>query len=200
MTRLYIKNNYKNDVLKTVRDDRGQILFLIEGQWGRKDDLIALSTIEGTQVLSAKQNTLSPFPTFYFYTPEEKIGTLRKHPGLFGIRDAYFTLQPQSWLITGDFEELYFVIHQNNKLILECEKTITNDESLFTMDIEDEADIPMGAIVTVLLDHYTRSQNHEYIEGEELDSDFNWGFLNSIDLSKRTIKKRHPLPYKSKTS
>lgn len=188
MKRLYIKDQSKSKNLKTIRDDRGQILFLIEGQWGRKDDLIALSTLKGTPVLSAKQNTLSPFPTFYFYTPEEKIGTLKKHPGLFGIRDAYFTLIPQSWIITGDFEELYFTIHQKNQLIVECEKEMTQDDSIFMMDIKNEKDIPLAAVITVLLDHYTRSQDHSYIEEETLDSDFNLGFLNSIELTKQTIK------------
>src|SRR5699024_3694723 len=126
MVKLFIKENKTNNQRMTVRDDRGQILYLIEGRWGRKGDIITLQALGTENHLTAKQNKLSPLPTFDLSNQDEKLGYIRKYPGLFGISDSYFTVQPNQWVITGDFEELYFTAHYKNELVMECEKIQKN--------------------------------------------------------------------------
>ena len=55
MRQLFIKQNQQNNQRLTVRDTRGQILYLIEGRWGRKDDIVSLQTIHGKECLQASK-------------------------------------------------------------------------------------------------------------------------------------------------
>lgn len=183
MMQLFIKENQRNKHRMTVRDDRGQILYLIEGHWGRKDDIVTLQALDSEAYLSAKQSKLSPLPTFELTTQDEKIGIVRKHPGLFGIRDSYFTVHPHKWVITGDFEELYFTAYYENDLIMECEKIQKNSCNYFELIVENDEDVPLCSLITVLLDHYSRKkQEEERTEMSEEDV-YDLGFFNNIHCS-----------------
>ena len=183
MRQLFIKENQRNNQRLTVRDTRGQILYLIEGRWGRKDDIVSLQTIQGTECLQAKQVKLSPLPIFEITAQDENVGVIRKHPGLFGIRDSYFTLHPHRWVITGDFEELYFTAYKNNDLIMECEKIQKNSSDYFELVVEQDEDIQLCSLITVLLDHYARKKNEEEQADCPADDAYNLGFLNNIHCS-----------------
>lgn len=183
MIQLFIYNKPTDKKHLTVRDTRGQILYLIEGSWGRKDDLLTLSTLQGELLLSAKQNKLSPLPNFDLTAQGEKVGTIRKHPGLFGIRDSFFTVHPQEWMVTGDFEELYFTIHQDNHLLGECEKLMTKGSDIFSLQLENEEDAPLGSLLTALLDHYSRKHTEDDEFEEFYQANYRLGFLNNIHFS-----------------
>lgn|SRR5699024_2137741 len=191
MRQLFIKENQRNNQRMTVRDTRGQILYLIEGRWGRKDDIITLRTLKGKEYLRAKQSKLSPLPVFEITAQSEKIGIIRKHPGLFGIRDSYFTLHPHKWIITGDFEDLYFTAYYNNDLIMECEKIQKNSCDYFELLVENDEDVPLCSLITVLLDHYSRKKKEE--EQTEISSEdaYNLGFLNNISCSIQYVSENH---------
>lgn len=178
MIRLLVKENKMDKHRLTVRDDSGQILFLIEGRWGRKNDIINLFDIHGDLILQAKQINLSPFFQFELFQARKKIGTIRKHPGFFGLRDAFFTIQPQNWLIKGDFEELYFEVFKEEKMIMTATKMISNANFLFSLYIKQDEDFALASLVTVLLDHYSREK--DAIDNfEELEQNgYNLGFLN----------------------
>lgn len=178
MIRLLVKENKMDKHRLTVRDDSGQILFLIEGRWGRKNDIINLFDIHGDLILQAKQINLSPFFQFELFQARNKIGTIRKHPGFFGLRDAFFTIQPQNWLIKGDFEELYFEVFKEEKMIMTATKMISNANFLFSLYIKQDEDFALASLVTVLLDHYSREK--DAIDNfEELEQNgYNLGFLN----------------------
>lgn len=194
MVKLFIKENKTNNQRMTVRDDRGQILYLIEGRWGRKDDIVTLSALGTEDYLTAKQNKLSPLPTFDLNNQDEKLGHIRKHHGLFGIRDSYFTVSPHQWIITGDFEELYFTAHHKNELIMECEKVQKNNCDYFELIVMNEDDVPLCALITVLLDHYVRRKKEEERTDSFEEESYNLGFLNNFHHSftyktKQTITK-----------
>lgn len=178
MIRLFVKENKVDSHRLTVQDSNGQILYLIEDYWGRKDDIINLFNIQGDLILQAKQINLSPFFQFDLFQAQEKIGTIRKHPGFFGLRDAFFTIQPQSWLIKGDFENLYFEVFKEEKIILTVRKLLNNANYLYSLNIKKDEDLALASLITGLLDHYSRKKGtaEDYEELEQ--SEYNLGFLN----------------------
>ncbi len=93
MIQLFIDEDKKEKHHFTVRDNRGQIIYLIRGYWGKKGDRVDLLTLHGTLLLQARQVSFSPFFKFDLVANNELVGSFRKHPGLFGLRDAFFTVQ-----------------------------------------------------------------------------------------------------------
>jgi uncharacterized protein YxjI len=183
MIQLFIKENSNNNQHMTVRDNRGQFLYFIEGRWGRKDDIMSIYDVEGQHLMTLKQQKLSPIPTFDIFENSDKTGTMRKHPGLFGIRDSYFTVHPHDWVITGDFEELYFTAYQENDLIMECDKDLTNGENVYELKVENEEDAPLCALISTIFDHYSRKKDGEEETEESFEEDYDLGFLNYLPTS-----------------
>lgn len=178
MIRLFIKENKRENHRMTVLDEAGQIIFLIEGYWGRKNDIINLFSLHGDLILQAKQINLSPFFQFELIQAKQKVGTIRKHPGFFGLRDAFFTIQPQNWLIKGDFEKLYFEVFKEEKLIMTATKMMSNANYLFSIKIQKEEDFALASLITVLLDHYSREKGTVDYYDELKQDGYNLGFLN----------------------
>lgn len=178
MIRLFIKENKGAKHRLTVQDDQGQILYLIEGYWGRKNDIINLFNLHGDLILQAKQINLSPFFQFELFEAQEKVGTIRKHPGFFGLRDAFFTIQPQNWLIKGDFENLHFEVFKEEDRIITVSKMMSKANFLFSLTIQKEENLELASLITVLLDHYSREKgtidSYETVE----QNGYNLGFLN----------------------
>ena len=198
MMKLFIKENVKNNQRMSVRDSRGQILYIIEGRWGRKKDKMTIYETDGTQLLCMVQVKGSPIPVFELIDGNQRIGTMRKHSGLFGIRDSYFTLQPHKWIITGDFEDLYFTTHKENEFIMECEKVSKNGLTTYEVGIKYDEDAALSALITTLFDHYSRKR----VEGKDTDNIFSdhydLGFFNPFALYPE--KKNHfPLKKCTKT-
>lgn len=183
MIRLFIKENSDNNQQMTVRDERGQFLYFIEGRWGRINDIMSLYDTDGNHLLTLRQKKLSPIPTFDLCDANDDIGTLRKHPGLFGLRDSYFTVHPHDWVITGDFEELYFTAHHNNDLIMECDKNLTHGQNIYELTIEKEEDAPLCALISTLFDHYSRNKTEDEETEEAIEKDYNLGFFNCLSIS-----------------
>lgn len=178
MIRLFVKENKGDNRRLTVLNENGQILFLIEGDWGRKNDIINLFSLHGDLVLQAKQINLSPFFQFELFQATEKIGTIRKHPGFFGLRDAFFTIQPQNWLVKGDFEELYFEVFKDDKIIMTATRMCSSANYLFSVMVKNEEDLALASLLTVLLDHYSRDKGAVDTVDELAQNNYNLGFLN----------------------
>ncbi len=170
----------------SVRDHRGQIVYLIEGRWGRKNDQMSIYKINGEHLLTMRQQKLSPIPIFELYERQEKIGIMRKHPGLFGLRDSYFTLHPHKWVITGDFEDLYFTTHKDNELIMECEKDLTHGTTVYELRVKYEEDAALSALITTLFDHYSRKKVEDEVAEYVFDDNYRLGFYNSYVLKSNT--------------
>lgn len=184
MIRLLIKENKESPNRFIVEDSQGDILYLINGSWGRKDDVILLFDFKGQLLLRVKQTNFSPFFNFELFQSKEKVGTIRKHPGFFGLRDAFFTVQPHNWVIRGDFEKLFFEGFKDEEKILIVTKAIKEANFLFSLKIKSHEDSALASLLTILLDHYAHSkENSETLDTAEQDA-FDLGFLNYKSYSK----------------
>lgn len=184
MIQLFIKESSTNNQRMTVRDDRGQIIYIIEGRWGRKNDLTSIYELNGDLIMTVKQTKSAPLPVFKLYTPDKELANVRKHPGLFGIRDSYFTIHPLNWTVTGDFEELYFnVYNDEKKLIMECEKDIYNTYTVYELLIDEEANMPACALLATLFDPHSRNKSEDEQRSEYMKSNYDFGF-NTFSLQK----------------
>ena len=184
MIQLFIKESSSNNQRMTVRDNRGQIIYIIEGRWGRKNDITSIYELNGDLIMSVKQTKSAPLPVFQLYTNDKDIASMRKHPGLFGIRDSYFTIHPLNWTVTGDFEDLYFTMHNSDeKLIMECEKDIYNTYAVYELLIAEEVHVPVCALLATLFDPHSRNKNEDVQHSEFTESDYDFGF-NAFTLQK----------------
>lgn len=177
MIQLFINEDKKKQDHFTVRDSRGQIIYLIEGYWGRKDDRVNLLSLHGTSILQAKQANFSPFFKFDLLVNTKVIGSFRKHPGLFGLRDAFFSVQPNEWIIRGDFDQLFFTTFHQDKAIIKTSK-LRHANALYSLKVLDEEDIPLASLLAVLLDHHARKKQKDIIYSDFLEKNQNLGFLN----------------------
>ena len=200
MIQLFIKENVTNRQRMTVRDYRGQLIYFIEGRWGRKNDLMSLYKINGQHLMSLKQQYLSPLSIFDLIEDGEKVGFMRKHPGLFGLRDSYFTIHPHQWIVTGDFEDLYFTVHRENEFIMECEKRIKDGNSVYVLNIKHKEDEPLSALISTVFDHYSRKRDED-VATETANENYNLGLLNNFQNESMQVAYvvRHSSKYKIKT-
>lgn len=190
MIQLFIKEDIKEKHRFTVYDHSGQVLYLIEGYWGRKGDIVNLFALNGNILLQAKQSNLSPFFKFDLVHKKEKIGTFRKHPGFFGFRDAFFTVQPKDWLIRGDFKNLNFTIFENEAEIVTIRKFLKQANYLYSLKVKREEDILITSLLSVLLDHYSRKKGTINQFEEISQNNYNLGFLNYKAQSKFYLNKK----------
>lgn len=178
MMQLFIKESNKNNQRMTVRDDRGQILYIIEGHWGRKNDITSIYELNGKLLLSVKQIKNTLFPVFLIFEEGEEIACMRKHPGLFGIRDSYFTISPLNWVVTGDFDNLYFKVNENQQLIMECEKDIYGHYAVYELNVMDEKNAAICALISTIFDHHLRVKDEDETKYEGLNGEYTLGFNN----------------------
>lgn len=178
MIRLFVKENRKDDHRMIVSDVHGQTFYLIEGSWGRKNDIINIFNLHGKLILQAKQTNFSLFFKFELFLSKNKIGTIRKHPGFFGLRDAFFTIQPQNWVVKGDFEKLYFTVYKEKIVIMEAAKIINNANYLFSFKVKKEENLALASLLTILLDHYSRKKEKRTNPNELEQNNLNLGFLH----------------------
>lgn len=164
MLELSIKTNNQHTQRFTVRDHRGQIVYVINGRWGRKQDVLSIYKLNGDLLMSIKQIKQTPLPVFEVVENGERLGLIRKHPGLFGIRDTYYTLHPHEWVIVGDFEDLYFTATKGNHMIMECEKFVCSSNDIFKLLVEEDHNAPLCALLSIILDPYSRIKEEKEIE------------------------------------
>lgn len=190
MIQLFINEDRKESHRFTVRDDSGEILYLIEGYWGKKNDSVNLFSLNGNLLLQAKQVNMSLFFKFDLIHEQEKVGSFRKHPGFFGLRDAFFTIQPKDWIIRGDFETLNFTIFQNGQEIIETSKLLKQANYLYSLKVKREEDLVLASLLSILLDHYSRKKGNEENYDKLSQNNYNLGFLNYKTQSKLYLDKK----------
>ena len=183
MFELFIKQNKINQQRMTVRDHRGQILYVIERRWGRKDDVMAIYSLSGDQLMRIAQTKSSPLPVFDILEHNEKTGTIRKHPGLLGIRDTYFTVHPHDWVVAGDFEDLYITVTKKHDMIMECEKFVYANSDIYELTVDEEENIPLCALLSVIFDPYSRIKKEEKEEENVYEENYRLGFGNCFSLT-----------------
>lgn len=195
MIQLFVKENKADSHRLTVLDDHGNILYLIEGAWGKQNDIINLYNLDKKLLLQAKQTNFSPFFKFDLIQNHKVVGELRKHPGFFGIRDAFFTIQPNDWMLKGDFEELDFMILENEEKIVSYHKLSKYANYLYSIKVFRKQDTEIASLLVILLDHYARIKKTDEVSDYSSAPNFNLGLSNYHSYSnfyfnrEKTLKK-----------
>lgn len=160
-----------------VTDMAGNVQFVITGKTNRIKDIVQIYTTTGRLLFVAKQRVLSPFSTFDLYDTQEKIGTLKKHPGLFSWRRPYYKVTPVNWKITGDFKaERYEMRTADKKWLLDVQKALTARGRQFILVMNDPEHAAFYSLLAVLIEHFARSSASESQFKRRQNYDF--GFLN----------------------
>lgn len=188
VVRLFIKEEYmsiQNRML--VKDEEGKDTYLIVGKWGRAGDSLSIYTMGGDRLVEAKQQKLSIFPKFDLLIDGEKICSVKKHPGLFGIKNPYFTVSKFQWLITGDFIAQQYTVRKKSKVIMKLEKSCSFMGNLFSLTISNDEVAPLCCILAVIVDHYSPSKESVFEEFKQ--KQYSLGFLHPIllELSRKSI-------------
>lgn len=179
MVRLFIKQEYmsKQDRL-IVTDTTGQEVYLIVGKWGRLGDKLSVFSLKGERLLDATQVILSVFPKFRLLKDDKKIGTLKKHPGLRGIKNPFFTVTRLNWIITGNYNKQQFTIRHFGKKVATVDKNVTYLGEFYSVEFFKEQDAPLVCAVAVLLDHY--AENKEPVWKKYQQEKYSLSFMHPI--------------------
>lgn len=159
MVRLFIKEEYmsmQNRMI--VKDVSGHDTYLIVGKWGRAGDALSIYSLDGTRLAEAKQKKLSLFPTFELKVNGERIGRIKKRPGIHGIKKPYFTVSRLNWLITGDFEAQKYTVRQQTNVIMRLEKNYSFIGDFYALRINKDEMAPICCLISVIVDHYSPSK------------------------------------------
>lgn len=189
MVRLYIKQEYvsKQDRM-LVTDPMGRELFLILGKWGRVGDKLSVFSLDGDRLLDVKQVVLSLFPKFRLIKDGKKIGSLKKRPGLRGIKNPFFTITRLNWIITGSYEKQQFTIRRFGKKIGTIDKSITYLGDSYCVEFIKEEDAPVICAVAILLDHY--ADNKETLWKKQQQQKYSLSFIHPVWMKVLELKHR----------
>lgn len=181
MVRLFIKEEYMSmQDRMIVKTESGQDIYLIVGKWGRKGDALSLYTMDGERLVEARQRKLSLFPKFDLFVDGQKRATIKKHPGLRGIKQPYFTISKLHWLITGDFLEQKYSIRRYTQLIMKLEKNYSFIGDFYSLNIYKEEVAPICCVLAVIVDHL--SPNKDTLWQHVKHKQYSLGFVHSFIL------------------
>lgn len=177
MRQLQIEHSYLQPAHQLiVRDIAGKEVYLIKGRWGRKNDTVELFSLSGERLVRIKQKNLSLFPTFAISLPNHQSGSLRKHPGFFGIQSPYFSVEPFHWLVTGNFEKRHYQIRSTKETLMSIQKVATAKGHRYSLFVYTEEYEPLCVAISVVIDHLTNERQSK--TRTEEDYDLRFGFLN----------------------
>lgn len=186
MTRLFIHKEYASLQDKMiVKNEQGQEVYLIVGKWGRLGDKLTIYTLDGRRLVEAKQVVLSLFPKFQLYQDGKKIGSLKKRPGLKGIKKPFFTVTRLNWTITGDYDKQIFTVRRFGRRILTIQKTMSYSGEQYMLTFQNERLAPVACVVAPLLDHYDK--NNDPLLQEIKQQRYSLGFLRPVFIKLRKI-------------
>lgn len=186
MTRLFIHKEYASLQDKMiVKNEQGQEVYLIVGKWGRLGDKLTIYTLDGRRLVEAKQVVLSLFPKFRLYQDGKKIGSLKKRPGLKGIKKPFFTVTRLNWTITGDYDKQIFTVRRFGRRILTIQKTMSYSGEQYMLTFQNERLAPVACVVAPLLDHYDK--NNDPLLQEIKQQRYSLGFLRPVFIKLRKI-------------
>jgi uncharacterized protein YxjI len=189
MVRLFIKEEYmsmQNRMI--VKDESGKDTYLIVGKWGRAGDALSIYSLDGTRLAEAKQKKLSLFPTFDLKVNGEKVASIKKRPGLHGIKQPYFTVSKLHWLVTGNFTEQRYSVTHHSKIVMRVEKNYSFIGDFYALRIEKEEMAPICCLLAVIIDHY--SPNKETLWQQFTQKQASLGFLHPIILDLKNCKEK----------
>lgn len=179
MVRLYIKTEYETiQDRMIVTTESGDKLYLIVGKWGRMGDKLSLYSMDGKRIVEAKQVILSVFPKFRLYQDGNKIGTIKKRPGLLGVNKPYFYISRLNWAISCNYDQQVFTVRRFAKKILSIEKMVSFTGDCYILTFDNEKIAPVACLISQLLDHY--EQDKESIWDDLKQEKYSLSFMHPI--------------------
>lgn len=186
MVRLFIKKEYETiQDRMIVTSESAEKLYLIVGKWGRLGDNLSVYSMDGKRIVEARQVVLSVFPKFRLYQDGNKIGTIKKRPGLQGLKKPYFTISQLNWVITGDYDEQVFTVRHFAKKILTIEKSVSYTGEFYILTFPNENIAPVACLISQLLDHY--EQNKESLWNDMKQEKYSLGFMNAVWMKLKKV-------------
>ncbi|WP_080147195.1 LURP-one-related/scramblase family protein [Marinilactibacillus piezotolerans] len=187
MVRLFINHAYmsmQNRMI--VKSASGKDTYLIVGKWGRARDALSLYSMDGDRLVEAKQTLLSVFPKFDFYTDEHKIASVKKIPGLQGLKKPYYIVSHLDWIVTGDFIERQFTVKHHSQVIMRVEKHYSFQGDFYSLNIEREEYAPICCLLSVIIDHY--SSDRETLWQQYKKEKYSLSFMHPFIFTKPAAK------------
>lgn len=194
MVRLFIKEEYismQNRMI--VKNESGQDTYLIVGKWGRAKDSLSIYTLDGRRLAEAKQKKLSVFPTFDLLVEDTKIASIKKRPGLRGIKDPYFTVSKLNWLVTGDFIEQHYTVRHNTQTVMKLDKNYSFIGDFYALQIEEEGLAPICCLLAVVVDHYSPKKGSIWQQFTQKQASL--GFMHPMIAKKQLFTRSKPTQY-----
>ncbi|MFC6464209.1 LURP-one-related/scramblase family protein [Marinilactibacillus sp. GCM10026970] len=183
MIRLFINHAYmsmQNRMI--VKSASGQNTYLIVGKWGRAKDALSLYSMSGDRLVEAKQTLLSLFPKFDFYIEDQKKATVKKIPGIQGLKKPYYVVSQLNWIITGDFVEQKYVVRSASGVIMRLEKNYSFQGDFYALTIEKEEYAPLCCVLAVIIDHYSAKRDTPWKQYKK--EKYSLGFMHPFTFLK----------------
>ena len=167
MVQLYIKEQmHPGSKRLIVKSENRRDLFIIEGDWGRKGNIIQLYTINGTRLIKVKQQTLSIFPKFKLFINDQPMGFIKKKPRLF--REPYYDVTKFGWRASGNYRKQEYTVKCKRQLIMSVDKAVTSFGDFYSLDIVDPSHAALCCILAVIIDHFSiNKQSHKKHEDQQ---------------------------------
>ncbi|WP_282708841.1 LURP-one-related family protein [Ligilactobacillus sp. Marseille-Q7487] len=154
----------------TIKDEHGQIAYLITGDRGKQQDVLTVFSIHGEILAQIKQKNFGIFPRFDLYQGNQHVGSLRRY---YGIGREILFVKGLNWLILGNiFTFNYKIYHAKTCLMTISEVKLTKGKYLefWFKEINDE---PIGLCLAAILDHWAQKnikQKQKKLSGQHLSA------------------------------
>ncbi|MFV0559606.1 MAG: LURP-one-related/scramblase family protein [Enterococcus sp.] len=159
MSEFFIQEKQLSQATRTsVKDAKGQTLFLMVGRWGSKGDVLSLYTLKGDLVARIKQISLTFGTRFELYEGFEKIGTMQK---IFNWPGDFYYIHHLHWTAQGDIYNHHYQIHHFNQRIMAMNTETLFSGDYYVLNITDDADAPMCICIAAVLDYWLYHKNSQ---------------------------------------
>lgn len=152
------RNNLTSTDCATIKDEHGQIIYLITGKWGKAQDVLSIYSIHDELLAQVKQKSFGIFPRFDLYVKDQRVGSLRRY---YGVGREMLFVKGLNWVIIGNiFNFNYKIYHRRDCLMSISEIHLTNGQGL-EFAITNYADEPLCLCIAAILDHFAQKNLKE---------------------------------------
>lgn len=152
LSEYFIQENRLSSVTRTtIKDEKGNSLFLLVGRWGTRGDALSLYAMNGELVASINQIGLTFGTRFDLYYHFKKIGTMQK---IFNWPGDFYYIRQLHWTAQGNIYNHQYSIHHFNKVIMTMDKATMLTGDYYVLNIPDEANAPICICISAVLDYW----------------------------------------------
>lgn len=147
------RNSLTSTGCATIKDEHGQIIYLITGKWGKAHDVLSIYSIHDELLAQVKQKSFGIFPRFDLYVKNQHVGSLRRY---YGVGHEMLFVKGLNWFIIGNiFNFNYKIYHGRNCIMSISEIQLTKGQGL-EFAIANYSDEPLCLCIAAILDHFTQ--------------------------------------------